>query len=119
MGFWNKLGKLGEEALDFLVDTMEEAQLSQLYPSLQAAICEYIDADGYYVSRCAPPFEVVLEKPGVFGKKTVTLTVLENGSVHIVESGVLGKKWIFPKTAGTPIPEQWIQGARHRAPGEG
>ena len=104
MGFWSKL-------LDGVADVLEGAQLAQLYPSLQAATCEYVDADGYYVSRCAPPFEVVLAKPSVFGTKTVTLTVLENGSVHIVESGILGKKWIFPKTAGTPIPELWIQSA--------
>lgn len=102
MGFWSKVG-------DFVADVLTDAQASQLYPTLQAAMCKYIDSEEYYLSRCDPPFAVVLEKQGVFGSKTVTLTVLEDGSVQIVESGILGKNQIFPKVAGAPMPEQFLQ----------
>ena len=71
MGFWKKLGRtLGEEARVIVKDVIQIVRQSRLYPSLEAALSEYRDANGNnYVSRFAPPFEAVLEKPGVFGKK--------------------------------------------------
>ena len=102
MGFWSEVGK-------FLGDVLTNIQVSQLYPTLQAAMYKYIDGEQYYLLRCNPPFVAELEKQGTFGSKTVTLTVLEDGSVHVVESGLLGGESIFPKTAGAPTPQQFVE----------
>lgn len=55
------------------------------------------------------PFAAKIEKQGILSVKTVTLTVQDDGSVYIVESGLLGEKTVFPKTAGVPTPQQFQQ----------
>ena len=59
-------------------------------------------------------FAAKLEKQGTFGTKTVTLTVQEDGSVYIVESGFFGEKTVFPKTAGAPTPHEFLQMLQER-----
>ena len=102
MGFWSAVG-------EFISEVVTEVRISQDYPTLKAAMYKYIDGEDYYIIRHDPPFFAELEKQGVFGKKTVTLSVLEDGSVHVKESGLLGEESIFPKTTGTPMPQQFLQ----------
>ena len=101
MSFWEKV-------VDVAVGIWDEYQVSQIYPTLQDALHKYRGTDEYLLKECAP-FSAKLEKYGAFGTKTVTLTVQDDGSVYIVESGFLGEKTVFPKTAGTPTPQQFKQ----------
>ena len=101
MGFLDKL-------LDFAVDAWDSYRVSQVYPTLQDAMHKYLNAEGYELMECTP-FSARLEKQGAFSTKTVTLTVKDDGSVYIVESGLLGEETVFPKTAGAPTPQQFQQ----------
>lgn len=101
MGFWNEVGKIVSEVWTYY-------QVSQLYPTLQDALHKYTDAEGYSLVE-AKPFAAKIEKQGTFGTKTATLTELEDGSVHIVESGILGDERVFPKRAGAPSPQEFMQ----------
>ena len=101
MSFWEKV-------VDIAGAIWDEYQVSQIYPTLQDALHKYRGTDEYLLKECAP-FSAKLEKYGAFGTKTVTLTVQDDGSVYIVESGFLGEKTVFPKTAGTPTPQQFKQ----------
>ena len=113
MGFWREVG-------NFVGEVWINYQVSQLYPTLQDALHKYIDAEGYSLVE-AKPFAAKIKKEGTFSKKTATLTVLEDGSVHIVESGILGDERKFPKRVGAPTPQEFIQmlqekEARNHAP---
>ena len=96
MSFWGKV-------IDVISDIWDEYRVSQIYPTLQDALHQYRGSDEYVLMECTP-FSAKLTKYGAFGNKTVTLTVRDDGSVNIVESGFFGKKTVFPKTAGTPTP---------------
>ena len=101
MSFWEKV-------IDVASAIWDEYQVSQIYPTLQDALHKYRGTDEYLLKESAP-FSAKLEKYGAFGTKTVTLTVQDDGSVYIVESGFLGEETVFPKTAGTPTPQQFKQ----------
>ena len=101
MGFWSEVGKIVGEVWTYY-------QVSQLYPTLQDALHKYIEAEGYSLIE-SKPFAAKIEKQGTFGTKTATLTVLDDGSVHIVESGILGDERVFPKRAGAPTPQEFMQ----------
>lgn len=109
MSFWSTLGEIGKVALAIL----DQLSGDPVYPTLQAAMHKYINADGYTVIK-RETFEAKLEKQGTFGTKTVTLTVREDGSVYIVESGIFGGETIFPKTAGVPTPHEFLQMLQER-----
>ncbi len=104
MSFLNKV----MEVLEFVGEALESYQAPKTYPTLQAALHKYLDGEGYLVKKSSP-FSAKLEKPGTFSPKTVTLTVKEDGSVYIVESGFFGEETVFPKTAGAPTPEKFKQ----------
>ncbi|MYF74277.1 MAG: DnaJ domain-containing protein [Gemmatimonadetes bacterium] len=115
MSFWSTLGEIGKVALAIL----DQLSGDPVYPTLQAAMHKYINADGYTVMK-RETFEAKLEKQGTFGTKTVTLTVQEDGSVYILESGIFGGETIFPKAAGVPTPHEFLRvlldrGARNQA----
>ena len=97
-----------DKLLDFAGDILDSYQLSQVYPTLQDALHKYLHAEEYALIECTP-FAAKIEKQGVLSVKTVTLTVRDDGSVYIVESGLLGEKTVFPKRAGAPTPQQFQQ----------
>ncbi len=101
MGFWDTLREIA-------VDIWKEYQIAQVYPTLQDAVNKY-RADDYDLIKCEPPWFATLKKQGVFGAKTVTLRVQEDGSVHVLESGVFGEERVIPKTVGAPTPQEFIQ----------
>ncbi|MYC12157.1 MAG: DnaJ domain-containing protein [Gemmatimonadetes bacterium] len=109
MSFWSTLGEIGKVALAIL----DQLSGDPVYPTLQAAMHKYINADGYTVMK-RETFEAKLEKQGTFGTKTVTLTVQEDGSVYILESGIFGGETIFPKAAGVPTPHEFLQMLQER-----
>ena len=109
MSFWSTLGEIGKVALAIL----DQLSGAPVYPTLQAAMHKYINADGYTVMK-RETFEAKLEKQGTFGTKTVTLTVQEDGSVYIVESGIFGGETIFPKAADVPTPHEFLQMLQER-----
>ena len=106
MSFWEKV-------VDVAGAIWDEYRVSQIYPTLKDALHKYRGTDEYFLKECAP-FSAKLEKYGAFGTKTVTLTVQDDGSVYIVESGFLGEKTVFPRTAGTPTPKQFEQMLREK-----
>ena len=101
MGFLDKL-------LDVVGTMRDSYQVSRVYPTLQDALHKYLNAEEYSLMECTP-FSAKLEKQGAFSTKTITLTVQDDGSVYIIESGFLGEETVFPKTAGTPTPQQFMQ----------
>ena len=101
MSFWEKV-------VDVAGAIWDEYRVSQIYPTLKDALHKYRGTDEYFLKEC-DLFSAKLEKYGAFGTKTVTLTVQDDGSVYIVESGFLGGETVFPKTAGTPTPQQFKQ----------
>lgn len=105
MGFWNTV-------LEFAGDILDRSLISQVYPTLQDAVNKY-RADDYDLIECEPLF-ATLKKQGVFGAKTVTLRVQEDGSVHVLESGVFGEERVIPKTTGAPTPQEFIQMLQER-----
>ena len=111
MSFLNKVREVLEfvdEAAEFVGEALESYQAPKIYPTLEAALHKYLDGEGYKKIKSSP-FSAKLEKPGTFSPKTVTLTVKEDGSVYIVESGFFGEETVFPKTAGAPTPEKFKQ----------
>ena len=97
MGFWNTV-------LEIAGDIWDRSLISQVYPTLQDAVNKY-RTDDYDLIECGPLF-ATLKKQGVFGAKTVTLRVQEDGSVHVLESGAFGEERVIPKTAGAPTPHR-------------
>lgn len=106
MSFWEKV-------VDIAGAIWDEYRVSQIYPTLKDALHKYRGDDEYLLKECTP-FSAKLEKYGAFGTKTVTLTVQDDGSVYIVESGFLGGETVFPRTAGTPTPKQFEQMLREK-----
>ena len=111
MSFLNKVREVLEfvdEAAEFVGEALESYQAPKIYPTLEAALHKYLDGEGCKKIKSSP-FSAKLEKPGTFSPKTVTLTVKEDGSVYIVESGFFGEETVFPKTAGAPTPKKFKQ----------
>jgi len=102
MGFFSELWEIAKEL--FL-----NYQLSQIYPLLREMVYKYMD-EGYVVSKY-DLFSASLYKDGFFGRKTVSLQVLEDGSIMVIEKG---KTYVIPPRFGVPKPQEFLEELNRR-----
>lgn len=97
MGFFRELFEIAKEIyLDI--------QLSQVYPTLRDAIEKYRN-EGYIVSNY-DLFSANLYKDGFWGRKSIYLQVLEDGSVQVNDKN---NSYKIRPTFGTPKPSEFLE----------
>jgi hypothetical protein len=96
--------------IEWLIDAgrifWQGAQRASAYPVMHGAMDRYLN-EGFSIYSCEP-MKATLSKQGVLGGKTVSMTVLDDGSVFVKENWILGQEHLVPRHAGTPTPEEFI-----------